>query len=306
MIKVLLFTTLLLSPFLLLAQTPVDTTNIVDVDTTGRRDLIDVARRIFKVKPRPDEEDKKQIYFSILPISSAVPGGSKALVTSTTAGFYLGERKTTYLSSVTFAPYFNLKGRYGLPIHSSIWLKDNSWNIEGDTRFLVYPDNTWGLGGGQPESARYLLNYNYIRFYQSALKRVTSYFYAGIGYNLDYYANIQTTNTTPLSTFTGYQYGTAAGGSSFSSGLSLNLLYDSRQNSFNPLPGVFANLIYRHNAEFIGSDNNSQSLYIDLRKYVSLNEVGPKNVFAFWTYYWTTIWQGDTTKSLPRGSFVLF
>ncbi len=298
MLKTILFTILFLSPFLLLAQTPVDTTN-VDIDTTGQKDLIDIARTFLKTKPRSKYREKKQIYFSILPISSNVPGGSKALVTSTTAGFYLGKRKTTYLSTVTFAPYFNLSGRYGLPIHSSIWLKDNTWNIQGDTRFLVYPDNTWGLGGGQPESSRYILYYNYLRFYQSALKRITSYFYAGVGYNLDYYAGIKSTNSTPLNVFSNYQYGTAPGSNSFSSGLNLNLLYDSRQNAFNPLPGVFANLIYRHNAEFIGSDNNSQSVYIDLRKYVSLTNSGPKNVLAFWSYYWTTISTGTPYLNLP-------
>jgi len=299
MFKVLLLTILVFPPLLLLAQTPVDTTNIVDVDTTGQKDLIDVARTFFKFKPRPNNQERKQVYFSILPISSAVPGGSKALVTSTTAGFYLGERKTTYLSGVTFAPYFNLKGRYGLPVHSSIWLPDNTWNVQGDTRFLVYPDNTWGLGGGQPQSVKVPLNYNYVRFYQSALKRITSYFYAGIGYNLDYYSGITATNSINLTDYTGYRYGTAPGTNSFSSGLSLNLLYDSRQNSFNPLPGVFGNLIYRHNAEFTGSDNNTQSLYLDLRKYISLNVIGPKNVFAFWAYYWTTISTGTPYLNLP-------
>jgi len=131
------------------------------------------------------------------------------------------------------------------------------------------------------------------------LKRITPYLYAGLGYNLDYYANITSPNAISLAEYSGYKYGTAPGTSSSSSGISLNLLYDSRQNSFNPLPGVFANLIYRHNAEFIGSDNNSQSLYIDLRKYISLTEVGKKNVLAFWSYYWTTISTGTPYLSLP-------
>ncbi|MDB5006583.1 MAG: hypothetical protein JWP45_976 [Mucilaginibacter sp.] len=274
-----------------------DTLN-VNVDTTGQKDLLDIANSIFKFKPRKyPKAGRKQIYFSVLPISTAVPGGSKALVTSTTAGFYLGLRNTTYISSVTFAPYFNLKGRYGLPVHSSIWLKDNEYNIQGDTRFLVYPEYTWGLGGGQPESNRITVNYDYIRFYQSILKRITPYFYVGLGYNLDYYFNVGTSVAPTLKDFTGYQYG--VGSSSFSSGLSLNLLYDSRQNLFNPIPGVYGNLIYRHNAGLIGSDNNSQSVYIDLRKYISLTAAGPKNQIAFWTYYWTTISSGTPYLTLP-------
>ncbi|MDF2432707.1 MAG: hypothetical protein JWP44_2338 [Mucilaginibacter sp.] len=286
-----------LLPSLLKAQSPVDTLN-VNVDTTGQKDLLDIANSLFKFKPRKyPKAGTKQIYFSILPISTAVPGGSKAIVTSTTAGFYLGPRNTTYISSVTFAPYFNLHGRYGLPVHSSIWLKDNAYNIQGDTRFLVYPEYTWGLGGGQPENKRITVNYDYIRLYQSVLKRITSYFYAGLGYNLDYYFNIGTSAPPTLKDFTGYQYG--IGSSSFSSGLSLNLLYDSRQNLFNPIPGVYGNLIYRHNAGLIGSDNNSQSVYIDFRKYVALTAAGPKNQIAFWTYYWSTILTGTPYLNLP-------
>jgi hypothetical protein len=283
-----------------MAQTPVDTTNNVDIDTTGQKDLIDIARTLFKDQPRKYPKEKRQIYFSILPISSAVPGGSKAFVTSTTAGFYLGTRKSTYISSVTFAPYLNLKGRFGLPIHSSVWMPDNTFNIQGDTRFLVYPQYTWGLGGGQPEDSKVLVNYDYIRFYQSVLKRITPYFYAGVGYALDYYININTGDSpVNLSNFTGYKYGTAPGANSFSSGLTLNLLYDTRQNSINPIPGSFWNLIYRYNMGALGSDNNSESVYIDFRKYVSLTNGIMKNQLAFWTYYWTTISTGTPYLNLP-------
>ena len=290
-----------LAPFMLLAQTVTDTANM-DVDTTGQRDLIDIGRKLFKFKPRPKYRGQKQVFFSVLPLSTSVPGGSKALVTSTTAGFYLGDRKSTYLSSVTFAPYFNLKGRYGLPVHSSIWTPDNLYNVQGDVRFLVYPQNTWGLGGKNSEDQKLLVNFDYIRFYQTVLKRIRPFFYVGVGYNMDYYFNINTNvngQTTTLSDFTQYPYGTD-GRNSFSSGLTLNAVYDTRQNLFNPFPGIFANLIYRHNAGFLGSDNNSQSIYLDFRKYIAVGDNSVyKSVFAFWTYYWTTISNGTPYLNLP-------
>ncbi|MDB4919996.1 BamA/TamA family outer membrane protein [Mucilaginibacter sp.] len=297
------FTTIFycLLPCLIFAQTPTDTAN-VKVDTTGQRDLIDIGSAILKLKPRPYNPEKKQVYFSILPISSSLPGGSKAIVTSTTAGFYLGNRKTTYLSSVTFAPYFNLKGRYGLPLHSSIWMPDNTYNVQGDTRFLVYPQYTWGQGGKRAEGDKLLVDFNYIRFYQSVLKRIKPYFYVGIGYNLDYYFNINTRNShsaVTLKDFTGYQYGTTEG-NSFSSGLTVNAVYDTRQNSINPIPGVYASFIYRHNAGLLGSDNNAQSVYIDFRKYIALGKSGrKKNILAMWSYYWTAISDGTPFLSLP-------
>jgi len=283
----------------LLAQGPIDRKH-VHIDTTGQKDLIDVFRQFIRLKPRDTVYDeKKHLFFSILPVSTSLQGGGNVLVTSTTAGFYLGDLNTTYLSSVTFAPYFNLKGRYGLPIRSSIWLNNNSWNIQGDTRFMVYPQYTWGLGGGQPESHRFLVNYDYLRFYQSALKQITPYFFAGFGYTLDYFIDIASSDRNTLNNFSKYKFGTENDKSSFSSGPSLNLLYDTRQNSLNPFPGLYANLVYRYNNKAFGSSTNWQSLYIDFRKYVALTDNGPKNILAFWSYYWSAFDRGTPYLALP-------
>ncbi len=297
--RVLLMLTMCLLTYVAMAQSPIDKTHM-SFDTTGQKDLIDIARSLFKSPPRPVSlDDKKTIYFSILPVSSAIPGGGTALVTSTTAGVYLGDRKTTYLSTITFTPYFNLKGRYGLPIRSSIWLNNNSWNIQGDTRFLVYPQYTWSLGGGQPESDKFLVSYSYFRFYQSALKRVTPYFFVGVGYDLDYYLDVESVNNTTLGNFSHYKYGTSNDQNFISSGPTVDLLYDTRKNSLNPLPGAYANFIYRYNADVVGSNNNWQSIYADFRKYISITNSGPKNILAFWTYYWSTLNSGAPYLNLP-------
>ena len=292
-------------PGIVLAQKAIDPNK--QIDTTGKRDLIDVGKALFHINPKPDtaktdtakNKKGKTYYFSILPLSSAVPGGGRAIFTATTVGFYMGDRNTTYLSSVTFAPYFNFRGRYGLPFRSSVWLKDNSWNIQGDTRFLVYPQNTWGLGGATPEFNKFTVNYEYIRFYQSALKRITSYLYAGIGYNLDYYMDIETNNKNALQKFTGYPYGTSSDQNSISSGFTANLLYDSRNNEFNPLPGAYTNVIYRVNGHAFGSDANWQSIYIDMRKYISLTSTKQQNVLALWTYFWKAFGTGIPYLNLP-------
>lgn len=223
------------------------------------------------------------------------------LITSTTAGYYLGDPATTYISTANFAPYFNFKGRYGLPIHTNIWLNNNSYNIQGDTRLLKYPLYTWGLGGGQPANNKFLVDFVYLRFYQSVLKRIKPYFFAGIGYNIDYYMDIESDSGSPktLTEFTNYKFGTASDRNSFSSGPSLNLLYDTRNNLINPLPGWYGNVIYRYSSSFFGSDNNWQSFYIDFRKYLSLTNSNRKNMLAFWTYYWTSLSSGTPYLSLP-------
>lgn len=268
-------------------------------DTAMKKDLIDIAKSIFTIKPKPrPDTGEKRIYFSALPIGANVPGGGRALITSTSAGFYLGNRKRTNISNVTFTPYTNFKGRFGLPLRSNIWLKNNSWNIQGDTRFLVYPQYTWGIGSGH-EDNKMLIDYKYVRFYQSALKRIKPYMYVGLGYNLDYFINARAP-APGLEEFTGYPFGTTAGKNEFSSGVSLNLLYDTRNNSINPLPGCYLNIVLRNNPVYLGSKTNWQSLFVDVRKYIPFNtKPHQQNVLALWTYVWTGLSSAIPYLNLP-------
>lgn len=259
-------------------------------DTLGKTDLLDVLTKALHIHPPSGVKAKpgKTVYYSLLPFSTTVPGGrGRVLVTSTTAATYFGPRKTTNISSATFAPYWNFNNRYGLPLRTSVWLANNSWTIQGDTRFLYYPQYTWGVGGVRPDNEKELVNYKYIRFYQSALKRITPYFFAGIGYHLDHHLNIKMNDSSDLHQYSGYNYGT--GSNSFSSGISFDLLYDTRDNSINALPGSYANVVYRINPTFLGSNNTWRSLYVDLRKYLSMNPSRPdqQNTLAIWAYAWT-------------------
>ncbi|RKR83562.1 hypothetical protein BDD43_3772 [Mucilaginibacter gracilis] len=275
-------------------------------DTSEQRDLIDIAKKIVHIESKPVKDDKdKKYFFSFLPIGANVPGGTgRALITSTTAGVYLGPRKTTNLSSASFAPYWNLGDRFGLPLRTSVWLPGNTWTVQGDVRFLRYPQNSWGLGSSRGNDDETQINYEYIRFYQAALKRITPYFFAGVGYNLDYHFGIGPDDPqVDLAKFTGYNNGIA--GSSVSSGISLNAVYDtrskSRNNDINPMPGAYASIVYRINPTFLGSNNYWHSLYVDLRKYVSMNPARPnqQNTLAFWGYLWTVFDSNAPYLDLP-------
>src|SRR6266571_3258577 len=87
-------------PVIALAQKAIDPNK--QIDTVGKRDLIDVGKSVFHINPKPDtaktdtakNKKGKTYYFSILPLSSAVPGGGRAIFTATTVGFYMGDRNT--------------------------------------------------------------------------------------------------------------------------------------------------------------------------------------------------------------------
>jgi outer membrane protein assembly factor BamA len=257
-----------------------------------QRDLIDIINRDMHINTNKvlGHVRKRKIYYSFLPTGTSVPGGGTALVTSTTAGFYLGDRVNTSLSTVTFSPYITLKGKYGYTFRSNLWSKENKWDVLGDMRFLYYPQYTWGLGGDTKESVKLLVNYKYIRFYQTFLRKIKPYFLAGIGYHFDGHFDIDAGDNDflGLEKFTGYPYGTSSTERSFSSGLSFNLLYDARRNSINPIPGFYGNIVYRFNPVFLGSNRNWQSLYIDTRRYISFSRK-QQNMLAFWAFYWTAL-----------------
>ena len=253
------------------------------VDTIHQRDLIDIGKRLLKIKPPADQDSTGQkVYFSFLPFSTAVPGGGHALITSTTAGFYLGDRKDTHMSRVTFTPYTNFGQRFGFPIRSYVWLNENKWVIDGDIRILKYPHDTWGLGKSHTGDDYLRMDYTYFRFYQHALKRIRGGFFMGLGYNLDYRINIRSRDSISLADYTGYAYGTDDQRKSMSSGLSLNLIYDTRANSINPWDGYYANLQWRINPTFLGSDENWQSLYFEAKRYHRFTKNRNKqNMLAF-------------------------
>ena len=290
--------------FHLFAQNPTGTLVPPDKlveDTSGKRDIIGVGVKLLKIhiKKTPKVEGRR-VYYTFIPLGAPVPGGGEALVTATNAAFNLGDRKT-FLSNVTFSPSTNLKGEWNLPIRSNIWSPANKWNFEGDYRVTFYPQYTWGLGGNTAPSNKILVNYTYVRFYQNALRRIGKkpFLFAGIGYNLDYHINIRTNNdSVSLDKFSGYKYGTANHGNSFSSGLTFNLLYDSRNNSINPLPGWFYNVVVRANPKALGSQTNWYSLYVDARKYISFDP-NRWNVLAFWSYLWTTMGTSSPYLDLP-------
>ncbi len=293
---------LLILPLFLLSQNPGDLIappQIEAEDTLGQKDLIDFFLKVTHLKVKNQKRVKgKKVYYSLLPFGK-LPNGGSALVTTTQAGFYLGNRKTTYLSTVTFSPTTNFKGQFNIPFSANIWSPENAWNYQGQLRYSYIPQDTWGLGGGNDIDEKIRINYSYIRLYASALKKIKPYFFAGLGYNLDYHVNIRPADdTSSIGKFTNYPYGTANNTNSISSGLTLNLLFDTRVNSVNPLPGFYTNIILRTNPGFLSSGEEWYSLYADARKYITLSDKG-QNVLAFWTYVWTTLGSKAPYLNLP-------
>jgi hypothetical protein len=275
--------------------------------TIAQIDITDVLKKAFKIKsmgeasPISNNSNDKKRYFAIFPAVGYTLQTRLAVIVAGNVAFFARGDTLAKLSSITSSLAVTENSQVVLPIQSNIWTKDNKYNLVGDWRISKYPQDTYGLGGTNDiDTSDNLINYSYFRLYQTLMRRINNNFYAGIGYNLDYHWNISEKGysdgrASDFAKYPGDHYTTN------SSGLSLNLLYDDRDNPINPLQGEYANIVLRNNFTFLGSDQNWQSLLVDVRKYITVGHKG--NVLAFWSYDWLVLNGTPPYLDLPSTSW---
>ena len=282
------------------AQTLADSTLVeYKIEESKEKDVFDIIEKLFnKKRSEPKDTINRKLNFSVLPLSTEIPGGQNILLSSI---FCLGDRNNTNLSEVWFEPYTDFKDRYGIAFRSNIWFKQNKWTLRGDMRFSKYSEYTWGIGKSNTHEDKLRVDGSYLRIYQSLLRQIYPDLFIGLGYNLDVHSNIHTDSSDKsLAEYTNYLYGIAYHGHSVSSGVNVNLMYNTRESAINPRKGEYINLEYRNNFKFLGSDHWWHSLYLDLRKYCRLSKSSEsQNLIAFWSYFWTTFNSNPPYFDLP-------
>ena len=143
--------------------------------------------------------NKGRVHFSAFPAVGYTLQTGFAGVISANAAFYIGSHnhETENISTVITSIAYTSKSQIIFPIASSIWTKDNKYNILTDWRYLKYPSETYGLGGHTQLDSGYNLDYSYIKLHQAILRKIANDLYAGIGYDFDYFWNIQEVNPPP-------------------------------------------------------------------------------------------------------------
>ena len=255
-------------------------------DSIIKRDIVDVLLKGFQKgkTPTPKPIKEQKTFMTIFPAIGSTPATRLVGLVAANVAFYLGDKKTTTASVILTSISYSLNKQILFPMRTNIWLKNNSWNLIGDWRFMKYPQNTYGLGGGTTTSNKDLIIYNYIKIYESAVKNVYSKLYAGGGINIDYFYDIDDNWNKP-STDPFKSYGVGTGNKSLSTGLNASLLWDDRKNTINPEKGSYLNLVYRFYPSILGNSSGWASVYADFRKYFCVSPK-KKNILALWFLYW--------------------
>ncbi|MEI6865605.1 BamA/TamA family outer membrane protein [Flavicella sp.] len=256
-------------------------------------------------KSKPPE--KGDIYFSPVPVIGANPAFGFIYGVGAATSSYLGDPKSTKLSSALFGLAFTTMSQTIITLKTTIFTENNDYILMGDMRYLNSSQPTWGLGTG-PQSAKLadndfnfddgtiegnseadMLNFKFFRFYETVLKKIGNKgFYAGLGVHIDAFSDMEdqlldldSETITPF-----YAYNKDRGFSQTKStlvGVSFNGIYDTRDNINNPWEGRYAFVSFKVNPTFIGSDQNSTSLWLEYRDYFDLSkEKNHKNILAVW------------------------
>jgi len=250
-------------------------------------DLIDIYQKVIKKDTLP-RQDVKSTHLSALPVAGYSLQTGFAAVVSANLGFYTtahqhqAEKISSLLTSITYSQYSQII----FPIQFDIWTKKDKYNIISDWRYMRYPSTTFGLGGHSNINDGYTIDFNYAKFHQTLMRKVSRDLYAGIGYFFDYFWNVREVDPPPGVKTDFQKYGLT--NTVTASGMAFRLLLDTRKNQINPDAGWYLNIVDRPNFTFLGSDNNWHSLLIEARRYFNFPG-NSQNVFAVWSYNWLTI-----------------
>jgi len=270
-----------------------DSTVADSASRVPQRDVGDLARSILgrPVNTEVETELRPGLSLTILPSLGYNPAYGAYFGASVAIGGWLGNPKTTSLSSGAAGATYSTEGQTSVQFRSDFYLPDNQWALKVDWRYLDTSQPTFGLGPDMAGRPEYPMEFVLYRSYQTVYRRVSeSPVYVGLGYHFDRYDEIHDTRaeageTTPYGT---YMSGTPS--HTQSSALSANILIDTRDNSINASRGLFWNASLRAYDPWLKSDSLSQTLWSDFRSFTRLKRNSP-NVLAIWAYLWFTFGQ---------------
>jgi outer membrane protein assembly factor BamA len=201
--------------------------------------------------------------------------------------FFRGNPQSTHISSMSGGFKVSQKKQTIGGMKLAMFTNDDRWFVQGDARLSWTSQNTYGLGTQTLAAAAQNASFTYHRLFETVYRNVEPGLFVGFGVNVSDHSNVRPSQsavaTWDQSAYVAYneKHGFAADGQR-SSGTSVGLLYDTRDNAINAQRGWLASASYRTFFEgFLGGDSSWQQLFLDLRTYKTLTG-GGRQKLAFW------------------------
>ncbi|HWF84124.1 MAG TPA: BamA/TamA family outer membrane protein [Vicinamibacterales bacterium] len=235
----------------------------------------------------PDDEESREHFFVLAPSIGSKPSTGVNGGFSSSFAFFSGDPRTTRISVLSTGLKFSQKKQTLSGVKFSIFTPDDRWFLQGDNRLWWTSQDTYALGTDslQPGSAN--VKYDFFRLYEMAYRKVKPGLFVGLGVNVDVHANARAAvgaeSAFDESAYLAYseRHGFTEN-TQTSSGTSVGLLHDTRDNAINAQRGWLASATYRTFVNgFLGGDSTWQELYLDARTYRKLTP-DARHKLAFW------------------------
>ena len=270
------------------ARMPVDSAS-APADTTAvpQRDAFDLLDELLGRRVEPElsgAAPRTGLQWALLPTFSYNPVYGAAFGLMATGAGRRGSSLARY-SSLSVSGNISTTGQVQAQVRGDVFSPGSRYLTKGDFRYLDTDRSTWGLGPISEDQEEYPMEFVLYRAYATFYRVVSAPVFVGLGYHYDEFDDIvdkraQQGETTPFTTYSGDHVARTV-----ASGLSINLLGDTRDNLVNPASGYFLSLSFRNYMKSIGSDDNWQEMWAEMRLYPHLPKRSP-HVLGFWLYTW--------------------
>lgn len=271
-------------------------------------DATDLSKIIRGKKSKKEDSglpEKGKLMAFAAPVFGSNPSLGTFFGLGGTGAIYLGSPENTNISNLVAVAQVTTKNQFITSLKGTLLTPGNNWELLIDLKYSIFSEGTYGLGSDYNQPIRegwnmggfnsagingaQPLSYNYWRFHFTALKETADHLYFGVGYHFDYHYKIYDelldleTPDTVLTSHFAYSFLNEYDPTNYiSSGASVNVLYDSRDHTMSPYKGSFLQASYRVNAEWLGSSQNYQQLYLETRLYKALSQKMPRHLLSFW------------------------
>ncbi len=256
-------------------------------------DIRDILRTIrHRPPPAPDSSGgasyRRRMVF-ITPVVNYNPVTSVIFGVGVLTSIFHGDPSSTFPSTVQAGASVSLEKQISVSSKADVYTDRDRWFFQVNPAWAKYPQSIYALGTDSPDSSQFGVDLYIPKFSLSALRQVLPNLFTGLG--LQY---VMRTDIRPSGGFAAIWdrspfvvYSSAHGldlKRQTSAGISLNLLFDGRDNPANASRGWFANASGRaFFKDFLGGSSHWQELYLDLRHYRGLDRAARRRL-GFWAY----------------------
>jgi len=257
-----------------------------DVTQRDVFDLLDQYVLKKRVEPQLEFTPRTGLQWALLPTFSYNPVYGAAFGALISGAGRRGSAEARY-SSLAISANWSTQGQVQLQVRGDVFSPDEDYLLKADFRHLDTDRSTWGLGPLDSQQGEYPMSFVLERVYATVLRHVSGPVYLGLGYHYDEFRKIADERAALGESTPFVEYSGGALSSTQASGVSFNLLADTRDNLVNPGGGYYVSSSFRDYLENFGGDTNWQELWVEARLYPRV-PMASDHVLAFWMYGWLT------------------